>query len=348
MQLLRQSKRLAIKLHDEMMGAYGLGFYLLHRNEIVSLAAKKCRMITIELTNICNARCTFCGYQYQERKRGIMNFELYRNLIDQYSEMGGGHLGLTPTVGEPLLVPDLVERIRYARSKPNIWSIGMYSNMILVEKVGAKELVESGLNSLTASTAGFKEKMYERIYRSKEYGKMYSGIIKFCQENKRYGNPVDFQIALRPDIPLHSLQKEKDYQNILQYVPESRIGANYYYDNWSGKIKQSNLTGNMQLRFIRTIRQLHISPCKELFGGLYVYWDGKVGLCACRDLDAKYLVVGDISKNTLEEIWMSGRVASIRREFMTKKRNRLCISCSHYNNLSMLPGDLKCLQRWAG
>jgi MoaA/NifB/PqqE/SkfB family radical SAM enzyme len=344
---LLNSSRVLKKLQYEVMGACGVGYYLLHRNEILSLASKKCRILTIELTNICNSRCTFCGYQHQERKRGIMEFKLFRNLIDQYSEMGGGHLGLTPTVGEPLLVPDLVERIRYARSKQNIWSIGIYSNMILMEKVGAKELVRSGLNGLVASTAGFDEKMYERVYRSKDYNRMYEGIIKFCQANKEAGNPVDFYIALRPDIPLHTLRKEKDYQNLLQYMPESRISANYYYDNWGGKIKQSDLTGDMKLRFIKTIRQLVISPCKELYRGLYIYWDGKVGLCACRDLDAKYLVVGDMSENTLQEIWTSEQVATMRKDFMTKKRSPLCISCSHYNNLSMLPNDLQRLKRWA-
>src|ERR1700704_696229 len=72
-------------------------------NALLPLLASSIRHVSIETTNICNANCVFCAYQYQTRPTGIMSVELFRKIIDEYSELGGGELGLTPTVGDPLI-----------------------------------------------------------------------------------------------------------------------------------------------------------------------------------------------------------------------------------------------------
>ena len=47
---------------------------------------------------------------------GVMSLDLYKKIITEYVEMGGGDLGLTPTVGEPLADKFIIERIKFARS----------------------------------------------------------------------------------------------------------------------------------------------------------------------------------------------------------------------------------------
>jgi len=44
----------------------------------------------IEVTNICNANCIFCAYQYRERRAQTMDQKLFERIIDQYIEGGGG------------------------------------------------------------------------------------------------------------------------------------------------------------------------------------------------------------------------------------------------------------------
>ena len=43
--------------------------------------------MNIQLTNICNANCTFCGYQYLEDEKAFLSDKHFYNAVDQYSEM---------------------------------------------------------------------------------------------------------------------------------------------------------------------------------------------------------------------------------------------------------------------
>ena len=58
-----------------------------------------------------------------------------------------------------------------------------------------------------------------------------------------------------------------------------------------------------------------------------IYVDGRVTVC-CFDYDGKY-VVGDLKKETLEEIWNNKKMRLIRRQFKKGKinENPLCKDC---------------------
>ena len=55
---------------------------------------------------------------------------LFKKIILDYVKMGGGDLGLTPTVGEPFADKNIVSRVKFARSFPEIKKIGTYTNLI--------------------------------------------------------------------------------------------------------------------------------------------------------------------------------------------------------------------------
>ena len=104
----------------------------------------------VELTNICNAHCSFCAYDFQNRNKGIMNDHAFKKTIDGYSAIGGGSINLTPTVGDPLLDKDIINKIRYAISKKinNVW---FYTNLIALNNFDIDELLTSGLTTLRIS-----------------------------------------------------------------------------------------------------------------------------------------------------------------------------------------------------
>jgi len=88
----------------------------------------------IELTNICNANCIYCGYRFMKRKKGIMDMKLFKKFIDEFDNAGGGDISLTGIVGDPLIDPNIIEKIRYARAKDNIRNIRFSTNGILLKK----------------------------------------------------------------------------------------------------------------------------------------------------------------------------------------------------------------------
>ena len=333
---MTSSKAVLRKLSYELKSVAALGKFLIKKNSLLEQMSLALPMLSIEPTNVCNANCTFCAYQHQERPTGVMSMELFRKVVDEYASCGGGPLGMTPTVGEPFVDPHLLERITYANTLEEITSIGIYSNMILMDRVGAEKIVSSGLNSLTVSASGFDAEMYERIYRSSRYAKVLANILEFAAVNNAAGRPVDFKIDMRVDRPWADVSSTEDFERVAEVVGEENIIYKFRFDNWAGKIKADDLSGNMQLRKPNALRRPRISPCSELYSGPMVYWDGRVGACGCRDVNASELIIGDANKEHLAAIWMGAELAKMRKEFLTKNVRDICKNCTHYNNLAHL------------
>lgn len=323
------------KFKYELDGLLAMAKYPLERDTLLNQLSNSMSYLNVETTNICNANCIFCAYQYQERPTGVMDMALFHKIIDEYVECGGGALGLTPTVGEPMVDPQLLARIAYARSKPEITEIGMYSNMISLEKVGAEALVNSGLTGLTVSVSGLDVGMYQRVYRSKQYPRVLRNIKAFAEANNRAGRPVDFRLDMRVDRPHAEVTESPDFKDVAALIGADRLLIKFRYDDWSGKIAPDDLSGNMRLRKPAWFRRPRISPCTEMFNGPMVYWDGTVGACGCRDVNASQLVIGNATTTHLADIWFGEEIAALRARFLTSDSPSICANCAHYNNVSI-------------
>ena len=140
-------------------------------------------------------------------------------------------------------------------------------------------------------------------------------------------------VDMRVDRPIREITQYPDYLEVVELLGTENMLCKFRYDSWGGKIKKEQLSGNMKLR--RNIRP-HITPCSEMFWGPMVYWDGKVGACNCRDVNASELITGDVTKNHLGDIYFGAELKRLREEFMTDKRKELCRNCNQYNNLTHL------------
>ena len=70
------------------------------------------------VTNICNAKCTFCAYPKvvtnKTLQTGVMSFEVFKKAVDEWAALGGQSLDLTPVVGDPLVDPGILQKVDYA------------------------------------------------------------------------------------------------------------------------------------------------------------------------------------------------------------------------------------------
>lgn len=310
----------------------GFLFTIFFKKKIEERLKKILFSLSIETTNICNANCIFCAYQHQKRGEGIMSMDLFKKIIYEYVDCGGGNIGLTPTVGEPLADKLLIERIKFSRQFTQIKKIGIYSNIISLKKFGIENIVTSGLTDLVVSTSGFDKDMYQRVYRSSMYEKMYSNLLELISINNKFNNPIDITVSMRSDMSLSETLNLKDYKYLIKFLPENKIDYKFRYDNWAGKIKQKDLTGHMKLR--NKNYAIRMSPCSEFFSGPHVYWNGDVGICGCRDVDGKELIIGNVNLEKINNIWYNSKHLKLMNEFIENPRE-ICKNCSHYNNISI-------------
>lgn len=287
--------------------------------------------LKFETTNTCNANCIFCGYQYQDREKGVMPLELYKRAIDEYAAMGGTSIGLTPVVGDPLVDPHIVERIRMAVDTKQITDICLYTNGILLNKKNTvDELLLSGLNTLYVSTAGFERGMFERVYRSKKYDDLLAGVSRLLRRNKELGEPVTIVLEFRPDKAIEEVLNDKDFvEHVKEHIPEKRISWLTGFDSWGGMITEDQLSGTMRMAAVPGIKR---RPCARTFTAM-VMWDGAIRACSCRFKAGCFddHMVGDINDGrTLESVWKGQPVRDLRRTFVNDQLRPGCQSCSWY------------------
>ncbi len=286
--------------------------------------------LSIEVTNICNANCTFCAYQYQERPRRMMDDETFRKALEGFVALGGSRLGIGCLVGDPLLDPHFLERVRLARSYSCVTEVVTTTNCIHLDKVGARALLASGLTSIVISTTGFDEEMYRRLYRSSHYARMKRNLLELLRTNHEMGRPANIHIGLRIDRPAREVLANPEFQEARTLA--DGVSWNTYFDSWSGRIRPEDLSGNMKVRpnWYRLIK--HRLPCRQLWLGTMVLVDGTVTACGCRDLNGDSdLVLGNIHETPLPQLLRSAQFSKLKQDWQTGRYvPNICRDCSHY------------------
>jgi len=290
--------------------------------------------IGFEVTNICNANCIFCGYQYLGRPKAILPMDLFKKAVDEFDAIGGGAIGFTPITGEPLIDPNFIEKIKYARNKKNISRIGFFTNGILINQIGARTIITSGIDEITVSIPGFDFETYSRIFRINSWDLVYKGILNLLKENELCANRVNICIGLRSDISIWRLLKAPAYKALNKFRFD--LQYNIHYDNWNGRIKQADLSGTMRLRK----QPEKTEPCSFLYTGPMILSNGDMTLCGCRDLNGdSELVIANIKDKSILEMWQDPRVNNIRKGFYLSGYPKICRDCSFYNDLSYFRGE---------
>ena len=287
------------------------------------------------VTNICNAKCTFCAYPKvvanKTLQTGIMPFDIFKQAVDEWSALGGQSLDLTPVVGDPLVDPGLLEKVDYAVNHAGLKNVYLTTNAILINRNDTyKKLIDLGIAAVFISTQGASKEVYEKIYGVKHYDDAMSGIRNLMEYNRSKGEPARIVVRFRNHEKPSRIIRSPDFKKYIQPFLSERVRVNFTvdFDNWGGTIQPADLSGAMRPRKLPP--PLNV-PCKNLFN-FAVRHDGKVRLCACRltrsDLDD--LVVGNILEKSLAEISKSEETWNIIKGFYAGKRPETCLECTFY------------------
>lgn len=112
--------------------------WLTHR-----IRGRQLRHLTVEVTKRCNARCSFCFYWKEPRRKEL---EDYGPLVKHFNP-----LVVTLSGGEPLMREDIVTVVsRIRRADPPVY-LGMVTNAALLSVARAEALRRAGLNQLAIS-----------------------------------------------------------------------------------------------------------------------------------------------------------------------------------------------------
>jgi MoaA/NifB/PqqE/SkfB family radical SAM enzyme len=298
----------------------------------------------IETTNICNADCVFCAYQYQDHFRpgkGVMTDEIFEKALADYvafTEPEQRHVNFTPLVGDPLVDPKIIPRV--GRCKAIGADVTFFTNGILLNRIDVNALLAAGMDRIYISTAPFDRQAHERLYRTHgKYDDLLKGVQKLLDARNQSNAATRVNIMFRSDIPLRQIKELPDFKQCILPKLRPHEVENLYaqvrgFDSWGGQIKQSDLPSGMGLAQAPRLKR---RPCLWTFN-LMVMYDGLVRACSCRFAGSERvgtdgLLVGDLKKDTLAEIWKGQAIRALRRTFENGALREVCRNCTMYRSV---------------
>ena len=272
--------------------------------------------LSIETTNLCNAKCIICAHPDMKRPKGRMQTGLVYSIIDQAGQGRVKKLFLSG-FGEPLLDSRLQDFVDYAKTK-GIDNISIVTNGYLLTTTVASDLVNAGINEIIISTDGFTKETYEKIRIGLKFDKLVENIKSLSSLKKRKSVRIDISCL---DLINNRREKHLAYELFGKYVD------NIYFrqaQGWTGKYAQS-LAGYSPHFEPNPI------PCRYLWDSISVYIDGKVPTC-CLDFEAEG-VMGDVTNESIENIWRGERFEFYRQAHLQNRKSQLspCSKCGYYS-----------------
>jgi len=172
--------------------------------------------IYLHMTNNCNLKCPYC-YNKSDRETKIklekigmvaptLNTEEYKNLIARIIECGIRRILFTG--GEPLMRPDILELIEFARSKSETVNLEILTNAILITDEVAEKLCQF-MNAVTISLDGHEKHMHEYYRGRNTFAPTVRGIRRLVARKRELGQAQPY-IAIVPALTEKNILNMKD------------------------------------------------------------------------------------------------------------------------------------------
>jgi molybdenum cofactor biosynthesis enzyme MoaA len=245
-----------------------------------------------------------------------MDWELYRSIVDQCIDLGVRRLS-PYLMNEPMLDRELPERITYITKRKKSWQYtAINSHGGLLSERMAKGLLDAGLTKLNFSVQGLDPEVYWRVMRLKLDNTLRK-IERFV-ELKEQGN---YKLPRVKIVMLDTTEIHDQLPHIRQYWQARGV-----------KIRIHPLENRANHRKIlsHAIAVRDLQPfdwCNRLYNQIYVLYDGRMVQC-CADWEQSS-IMGDLTRNTLYNIWHGPRYSELRKRFLAGNiTGMLCDGCT--------------------
>ncbi len=117
--------------------------------------------IMIEVTNVCNLKCTTCYSHQDGREKRFMSLKVFKKIVQEIPHPETKTISLY-NYGEPLMHPDIWEMVLYAK-KSHIKNVKIATNGTYLTARKSLELIKWWLDYLSISVDGTTQEVYEKF-----------------------------------------------------------------------------------------------------------------------------------------------------------------------------------------
>lgn len=267
--------------------------------------------VFLELTNICNLKCPYCGNRNLKRPRGRISMGFVERMVEM-CKAGGHELKWLHGAGEPLLHPGITDIVRFI-NRENGLDASFATNATLLTKEVFGELLDSGLRRLYISLDSIREDVYAKVR-----GADLSLVIDNLR-NAIAMMPGDFslEIALMDYEGQHIDDAYlKEFRRV--FGPKENVRPNVI-NNVIQPASEVDMRAN----------KYTLNHCIKPLQYFSVTFDGRVCLC-CVDQDCQH-ELGDLNTQTIDEVWFASATQETLRRLVVGEEGcpEICLRACH-------------------
>ncbi len=271
--------------------------------------------VDIETASICDLACPHCFREYILTPDKIMDFNTYKEIINEITNMGVPSIKLNWR-GEPLLNPQIGKFIKYAKSA-GILEVAINTNATKLDDKMSETLISAGLDSIIYSFDGGTKKTYEKMrpgrFNKNKFEDVYKNIKNFSILKKKM--KAKFPVTkIQMVLTDESRNEIDDFYNLFGQIvddvtvtPYSERGGNLndLKKNQKNKLinylKKNNLPLDTKYS-VEAGEKISVAigrrSCDQIFQRVMITYDGRVAMC-CMDWGAQHCI-GYINKKAFD------------------------------------------------
>lgn len=247
--------------------------------------------IDIESSVSCQMACPMClrHTMPEALKNGIMELKLYKKIIDEASKKGTYSVKLSWR-GEPILNPNIIEMVKYAKTK-GIKDVAFLTNGQLLSREVAMGLVDCGLDWISFSVDGLNGN-YEKIRRPEKFKSIVEKIkfLKHYRENRKKSKPL---------IRIQAIW------GAIKHDPTP------FFDFWNDIADKICIIADQVRGDLVVFPREKKYICYEPWRRITIGWDGQVSQCIS-DYEQN-VNLGNVSTHSIQEIWNGDSIVRLRK-----------------------------------
>lgn len=285
-------------------------------------------MVHVEPTAACNLRCRCCFHGDQAKlrdagfKKDFLDMALYKKAIEGVARMGAPTKTLRLfKAGESLLHPDFAEMVRFAKERlPDVAAV-LRTNGVLLSPELNRALVEAGLDQLEVSVNSISTEGYAKNTGVPvEFASLVANVRDFFSQKKQC------HVYVKATSQFFSEEEKKEFLEIFGNISDSifleHVAAVWAHFESDAEEVQSTYGVRGE-----KIRKRKVCPFPFIM--MSVNADGSVSPCA-NDWN-RDVVVGDLSAQSVEEIWNGPAFTELRKmHALGRKEETACGNCQFY------------------
>lgn len=266
--------------------------------------------MVVEITNVCNLRCSMCPRLSMTRKPKHMEVEFFDDFLRR-NHKTLEFVGLNG-YGEPLLHPRLFDILEICKKYKVPAGISTNCTMLMGET--AQRLIEEGPEHLILAIDSVQRESYEQVRVGADFDRVMQnvrGFLELLSTKKSHTFVV-----------LQCIYMTETKGQIREFI---KSFSSFHYD--AIRIRQLTYSGNTRTDANYTNPK---TPCYWLWTEPMLLSNGQLTVC-CQDVNGE-LSLGSCHNDSLTELWQSERIRHIRQLHAEGKRQgiRICKDCNMY------------------